>query len=145
MPDVAAHASMLPGWPVVIDNNWIEDAGTSASAPLVAGAFAVLSARERAAGRPPLGPVNGLLYARPGTIFDIVSGNNGYSPQGSRPPGQAGLRPGERARRAALRRARGGAAAAGALAELGRVPRHRSSKQAGRVECGHRNPDISRK
>ncbi len=66
VPDVAAHASMLPGWPVVIDNNWIEDAGTSASAPLVAGAFAVLSARERAAGRPPLGPVNGLLYARPG-------------------------------------------------------------------------------
>lgn len=79
VPDVAAHASMLPGWPVVIDNNWIEDAGTSASAPLVAGAFAVLSARERAAGRPPLGPVNGLLYARPGTIFDIVSGNNGYT------------------------------------------------------------------
>ena len=30
-------------------------------------------------GRPPLGPVNGLLYARPGTIFDIVSGNNGYT------------------------------------------------------------------
>jgi kumamolisin len=81
VPDVAAHASMLPGWPVVIDNNWIEDAGTSASAPLVAGAFAVLSASERAAGRPPLGPVNRLLYARPETIFDIVSGNNGYSPK----------------------------------------------------------------
>jgi kumamolisin len=79
VPDVSAHASMLPGWPVVIDNNWIEDAGTSAASPLVAGAFAVLSARERAAGRPPLGPVNGLLYSQPGTIFDIVSGNNGYS------------------------------------------------------------------
>jgi hypothetical protein len=43
----------------------------------------VLSARERAAGRPPLGPVNGLLYAleagTPGTIFDVVSGANGYS------------------------------------------------------------------
>ena len=79
VPDVSAHASMLPGWPVVIDNNWVEDAGTSASAPLVAGAFAVLSANERAAGRPPLGPVNGLLYASPaGTVFDVVSGENGY-------------------------------------------------------------------
>ena len=80
VPDVSAHASMLPGWPVVISTNWIEDAGTSASAPLVAGAFAVLSANERAAGRPPLGPVNGLLYATPpATLFDVVSGNNRYS------------------------------------------------------------------
>jgi kumamolisin len=80
VPDVSAHASMLPGWPVVISDNWVEDAGTSASAPLVAGAFAVLSARERAAGRPPLGPVNGLLYeSAPQTVFDVVSGNNAYS------------------------------------------------------------------
>jgi kumamolisin len=80
VPDVSAHASMLPGWPVVIATNWIEDAGTSASAPLVAGAFAVLSARERAAGRPPLGPVNGWLYATaPQTVLDIVSGANGYT------------------------------------------------------------------
>jgi subtilase family serine protease len=79
VPDVSAHASMLPGWPVVIGTNWVEDAGTSASAPLVAGAFAVLSARERAAGRPPLGPVNGLLYdSAPQTVFDVVSGENGY-------------------------------------------------------------------
>jgi kumamolisin len=80
VPDVSAHASMLPGWPVVIATNWVEDAGTSASAPLVAGAFAVLSANERAAGRPPLGPVNGLLYASaPQTVFDVVSGDNTYS------------------------------------------------------------------
>jgi kumamolisin len=82
VPDVSAHASMLPGWPVAISTNWIEDAGTSASAPLVAGAFAVLSANERAAGRPRLGPVNGLLYANaPPTVFDVVSGNNRYSPK----------------------------------------------------------------
>ena len=56
VPDVSAHASMFPGWPVVIDENWVEDAGTSSSAPLVAGAVAAVSARERAAGRPPLGP-----------------------------------------------------------------------------------------
>jgi kumamolisin len=79
VPDLSAHASMLPGYPVVLSGNWVEDAGTSASAPLVAGAFAALSARERAVGRPPLGPVNGWLYASaPGTVFDIVSGNNGY-------------------------------------------------------------------
>jgi kumamolisin len=79
VPDVAAHASMLPGYPVAIGRNWVEDAGTSASAPLVAGAFAVLSARERAAGRPPLGPVNGLLYtSAPQSLFDVVTGNNGY-------------------------------------------------------------------
>lgn len=82
VPDVAAHASMLPGWPVVLAGNWIADAGTSASAPLLAGAFAAISARERAAGRPPLGPVNGLLYAlartTPGALFDVVAGANGY-------------------------------------------------------------------
>ncbi|MBD0282739.1 MAG: hypothetical protein ICV69_11175 [Thermoleophilaceae bacterium] len=82
VPDVSAHASMLPGWPVVLGDNWVEDAGTSASAPLLAGAFAVISARERAAGRPPLGPVNGLLYflqaSVPDAIFDVVSGDNGY-------------------------------------------------------------------
>jgi tripeptidyl-peptidase-1 len=58
---------------------------TSAASPLVASALAVLSARERAAGRPPLGPVNWLLYslpqANPGALFDIVSGNNGFDPK----------------------------------------------------------------
>jgi hypothetical protein len=82
---------MFPGWPVLIGSEWQTDAGTSASAPLLASAFAVLSARERAAGQPPLGPVNGLLYylARqdPGTLFDVVGGNNGWSPKV--PPHQA--------------------------------------------------------
>jgi subtilase family serine protease len=84
-PDVAAHASLLPGWPVVLGDNWIEVGGTSAASPLVASALAVLSARERAAGRPPLGPVNWLLYslpqANPGALFDIVSGNNAFDPK----------------------------------------------------------------
>ena len=80
VPDVAAHASMLPGWPVNIEANWITDAGTSASSPLVAAAFAVIGARQRAAGLPPLGPVNGLLYASaPATRYDITSGDNGYT------------------------------------------------------------------
>jgi kumamolisin len=81
-PDVAAHASMLPPWPVVLAGNWVQDSGTSASAPLIASAFAVLSTAQRAVGRPPLGPVDGLLYwlprHAPGALFDIVSGSNGY-------------------------------------------------------------------
>jgi hypothetical protein len=51
----------------------------------VAGAFAALSVQERAAGRPPLGPVSGLLDAlgrrAPDTLFDVVSGSNGYDPK----------------------------------------------------------------
>ncbi|MDQ3893841.1 MAG: S53 family peptidase, partial [Actinomycetota bacterium] len=85
VPDVSAHASLLPGWPVVLAGNWVEDGGTSASTPLLAGAFATLSANERAAGRPPLGPVTGLLYAlqasAPEAFFDVVSGANGYEPK----------------------------------------------------------------
>lgn len=84
LPDVAAHASSFPAWPVNIEENWVTDGGTSASTPLIASAFAVLSARERAAGRPPLGPVNGLLYAlragAPATLFDVTSGRNHYAP-----------------------------------------------------------------
>jgi hypothetical protein len=74
---------MLPGWPVVTNGHWIEDAGTSAAAPLAAAAFAVINAKLRAAHRPLLGPVDGLLYwlrrHRPSTIFDVVSGNNSYT------------------------------------------------------------------
>jgi len=82
VPDLAAHASLLPGWPVVARGDWLAVGGTSAASPLLAGAFAVLSASERSAGRPPLGPVNGLVYelaaAAPETVFDVVSGNNAY-------------------------------------------------------------------
>jgi kumamolisin len=85
VPDASAHASIFPGWPVVLARNWVVDGGTSASSPLLAGAFATLSANERAAGRPPLGPVNGLLYSlqagTPDTFFDVVSGANGYDPR----------------------------------------------------------------
>ena len=76
---------MLPGWPVSFAGNWIVNAGTSAATPLVAGAFAALSARERAAGRPPLGPVNGLLYeletTAPTAFYQIVSGQNRWRPR----------------------------------------------------------------
>ncbi|MFN8151529.1 MAG: hypothetical protein U0R24_10460 [Solirubrobacterales bacterium] len=84
-PDVSAHASMFPGYPVNFAGTWLADAGTSASSPLLAGAFARLSANERAAGRPPLGPVNGLLYAleksSPASFFDVTQGNNAFEPK----------------------------------------------------------------
>ena len=83
VPDVAAHASMFPAWPVNLGRFWEPDGGTSAASPLVAAGFAVVSARERAAGRPPLGPVNGLLYdvraTAPDLLYDIVEGDNGYT------------------------------------------------------------------
>ena len=81
-PDVSAVASQFPGWPVVLAGNWVTDAGTSAAAPLVASAMAILSADQRRLHRPPVGPANGLFYylarCAPGTIWDLVSGNNGY-------------------------------------------------------------------
>ena len=42
---VAAHASLFPAWPVVLAGRWVTDGGTRAARPLIAGGFAVLSAR----------------------------------------------------------------------------------------------------
>jgi kumamolisin len=81
-PDISANASNFPGWPVVLADHWEVDGGTSASAPLMAGAFAIADRDLRAHHRPPLGPVNGLLYdlraTAPQTFYDVVSGANGY-------------------------------------------------------------------
>jgi kumamolisin len=81
-PDLAVHASILPGYPIIANSQWLMDGGTSAAAPLAAAAFSTISARLRAAGKPPLGPVNGLLYwlrrRHPNALYDIVSGNNRY-------------------------------------------------------------------
>ena len=62
-PDVSAVASQFPGWPVVLAGHWETDAGTSAAAPLVASAMAILSAEQRRRHRPPIGAANGLFYA----------------------------------------------------------------------------------
>jgi Pro-kumamolisin, activation domain len=92
-PDLAVHASMLPGYPIIANGEWLMDGGTSAASPLAAAAFSTISARLRAAGKPPLGPVNGLLYwlrrNHPNALYDIVSGNNGYD---SRVPGKSARR-----------------------------------------------------
>jgi Pro-kumamolisin, activation domain len=81
-PDVSADATLFPGWPVVLGGNWVPDGGTSASAPLVASAMAIVSSDQVRSHRPPVGPADGLFYtlvrAGPGTMFDVVSGANGY-------------------------------------------------------------------
>ncbi len=81
-PDVSAAASQFPGWPVVLAGHWVTDAGTSSSTPLVASAMAIVSANQRRRHRPPVGPANGLFYYQsrraPNTMFDVISGANGY-------------------------------------------------------------------
>ncbi len=81
-PDISAAASLFPGWAVVLGGNWVPDGGTSATAPLVASAMAILSANQRRSHLPPLGPANGLFYylARrsPSAVYDVVSGATGY-------------------------------------------------------------------
>jgi subtilase family serine protease len=79
VPDVSALADISPGWPVVTDGALHTVGGTSGSSPLTAAATALVAGTERAAGRPPLGLVNGWFYSastQPGTFFDIVQGDN---------------------------------------------------------------------
>jgi subtilase family serine protease len=84
VPDVSAAASAFPGWPVSLGGNWEADAGTSASAPLIATAMAIISAEQRHDHQPPVGPSNGLFYDlrrhQPASFYDIVKGNNALLP-----------------------------------------------------------------
>ena len=76
---MSALADITPGWPVVTDGSLHTVGGTSGSAPLTAAATALVAGTEKAAGRPPLGLVNGWFYAaagRPGAFFDVVQGEN---------------------------------------------------------------------
>jgi hypothetical protein len=82
VPDVAAAASSFPGWPVALGGTWLIDGGTSAAAPLIASAMAVLSADLRRRHLPAVGPANGLFYylagRRPSVFWDVIRGNNGF-------------------------------------------------------------------
>ena len=84
IPDVSAQASNFPGWPIVDGGSWLVDGGTSAAAPLVAGAMAAVSAELQRRHLPPVGPANGLLYylssRRPTALWDVIHGNNHYLP-----------------------------------------------------------------
>jgi kumamolisin len=80
VPDVAALAAIMPGWPVFMNGSLGSIGGTSGSTPFIAANVALLNARERAAGRPPLGFINPWLYrvydAHPDAFHDVVEGNN---------------------------------------------------------------------
>lgn len=85
VPDVSAHASPLPGWPLVTqgESSRLEVTpvgGTSAAAPFTAASFGVLGAVQRRANRPRIGPVQPMLYRlaqrSPSVFYDIRTGNN---------------------------------------------------------------------
>jgi kumamolisin len=82
VPDVSAAASSFPGWPVVLGGHWVVDGGTSAAAPLVAAAMAVVSADLQRQHLPPVGAADGLFYylakCQPSALWDVVQGNNGF-------------------------------------------------------------------
>ncbi|HEY2467471.1 MAG TPA: S8 family serine peptidase [Terracidiphilus sp.] len=76
IPDVAAHASVHPGYEVVFHGNKTFLGGTSASTPLWAGLIALLN---QALGRN-VGYINPLLYEELGplgVLRDITEGDNG--------------------------------------------------------------------
>lgn len=90
VPDVVAHASLGPGWPV-----WSRSgaqfeidpvAGTSAATPFVAATFGLLAAHERLRNRPPFGAVQPLLYqlhrTAPRSLYDITRGSNDLKGEG---------------------------------------------------------------
>jgi subtilase family serine protease len=80
VPDFAFLADIEPGWPVTINGQVESVGGTSGSAPFAMSQLALLSARERLAGRPRVGFINPWFYQlyqrQPDLFFDVVSGNN---------------------------------------------------------------------
>jgi subtilase family serine protease len=82
VPDLAAHASRFPGFPVVLrDRNgkltYSVNSGTSAATPVVAVQLALMNQRLAAAGQPRVGFASPFLYTLPESAFrDIVAGDN---------------------------------------------------------------------
>jgi subtilisin family serine protease len=81
VPDLSAHASTFPGFPIVGLGQPEVFAqpvgGTSAATPLVASGIALLNAKLAKKGKPPLGFLNPWIYqTRFKATRDITSGNN---------------------------------------------------------------------
>jgi subtilase family serine protease len=91
VPDVSFYADAVPGYTFYWAGNaaqggtpWFATGGTSISAPLLAGAVALIDQRARHAGRPRVGLINPSLYAlarrahgaRPTVFRDVRSGTN---------------------------------------------------------------------
>lgn len=78
-PDVSALAGLVNPYCVFAGGKGqaIGVGGTSASSPVVAGVFALLNEQRLAAKKPPLGPLNQLLYSFDGQGFnDVTKGKN---------------------------------------------------------------------
>lgn len=74
LPDLAGNADPVSGYEVITDGSDVVTGGTSAVAPLMAAAHAVLQTHFKAA----IGPLNHYLYEAPNDcFFDVVDGENG--------------------------------------------------------------------
>lgn len=88
VPDISAHASGAPAWPIYFADfsnwhNWAGISGTSLSTPVVASGFALIAAKELTEGRPKLGLINPWLYStQQRGLFDVIAGNNDLYQQG---------------------------------------------------------------
>jgi subtilase family serine protease len=80
VPDFALLAGIEPGWPVMLNGNIESIGGTSGSTPFAATTLAILSARQRLAGRPRVGFINPWIYdlykQQPDLFYDVISGSN---------------------------------------------------------------------
>ena len=74
VPDVAAAASALPGYSVILNGQRIGKAGTSAATPLWAALLALANARRAS----PLGLPHDVLYGAAGVCREITAGDNRY-------------------------------------------------------------------
>lgn len=83
VPDISAMAGFFPALPIVAGGKIGQGDGTSQSSPMMAAAFALLSAQEVSRGRPRLGFVNPWLYdvvrRHPRTVYDVTIGDNQYA------------------------------------------------------------------
>ena len=73
VPDISANAQ---NGMFVEQVSWMTGAGTSFSAPIVAGLITLINNQRIAAGLSTVGFINPVLYANPGAMNDIVGGSN---------------------------------------------------------------------
>jgi len=79
IPDVAALADIVPGWPVVVNGSLTTVGGTSGASPFTAAAAALVGANERAQGRPAIGLGAPWFYyaaTTTGAFRDVTVGSN---------------------------------------------------------------------
>ncbi len=93
VPDVSGAADPATGYKVVVGGRKLTIGGTSAVAPLYAGLFALINQSRSAAGKPPAGNINPVIYAAPDAFRDIVHGNNDIFNDGGKYPAGPGWDP----------------------------------------------------